>query len=77
MQSEPNKDQISVQCFPFSILKLHSMDSGLASLPVTELSEEILNSTDNKRYLNHEILINTLERYGVRETASEQIRIYF
>lgn len=48
------------------------MDSGLASQPVTELSEGVSNATDNERYLNHEILINTLERYGIAETASAQ-----
>lgn len=52
------------------------MDSGLARQPVTELSEGISNATDNKRYLNHELLINTLEHYGIRETASERVRIY-
>lgn len=54
-----------------------SMDSGLASLPVTELSEGISNTTDNTRYLNHETNgSNKLERYGIRETASERVRIY-
>lgn len=48
-----------------------SVDSGLASQPVTEVSEGISNATDNKGYLNYEILINKLGRYGIKETVFE------